>query len=172
MRRLVLLRHAKSDRGELLQSDFDRPLADRGRDASRQVGVYLRESNFVPDLILCSPSRRTMETLESLPRASFPNAEVHEISALYHAEASTLLETIQNSNDKFMTLLVIGHNPGIQQLAIDLSGRSNDLPARRLAEKFPTAALAVYDIDAESWHLAAPRCAHLVAFVTPRDLPD
>lgn len=113
-----------------------------------------------------------METLECLPRSSIPKATVSEISALYHAHPETLLDAIRNSDDRSLTILVIGHNPGIQRLAMDLSGNSDDALQRRLAEKFPTAALAVFKIDAESWQLVGPESAALIAFMTPRELPD
>jgi phosphohistidine phosphatase len=172
VRRLILLRHAKSSRGELLQSDFDRPLSGRGRRASSQMGAHLHRSGLEPDLILCSPSRRTKETLALLPRTLFPDARIVEDAALYHANAGVLLDAIRNSDAQYSTVMAIGHNPGMQQLAMDLAVKSRDAATQRLSDKFPTAAAAVYDIDAERWHLTGPECARLVAFVTPRDLSD
>lgn len=165
MRRLLLLRHAKSDGPRPGQIDRDRTLNARGRSAAPVVGAYLAQHGLVPELALVSAAERTRETwallaphLPQMPKVAFEER-------LYHAGPETILDVVQKVPRNATTVLVVGHNPGLHQLAIALSA-SGDVDARaRLGEKFPTATLAVIGLAAADWggvHLQSGRLERLV----------
>lgn len=165
-RLLYLLRHAKSDWGESATPDIERPLAPRGRKAARAMGRYLETSGISPELVLCSPARRTRETLKLMADAGavLPKAEFKDW--LYAASASTLLANLQALPPETVSAMLIGHNPGVEELAAMLAGTGADLA--RLRDKFPTGALAALQVP--DWGQLAPGCAELVTFVVPREL--
>jgi phosphohistidine phosphatase len=165
MKRLLLLRHAKSSWDDPALPDHDRPLAPRGRRAAERMGEHLRSNLPTPDLVLSSSAARTRQTLERT--RAFGDAEVRVEKELYAAGADTILERIQALAETFETVAVIGHNPGIQDLALVLSGAGEDRD--RMADTFPTGALAVLEFDGP-WRELGPGAARLVSFVAPRDL--
>ena len=164
MRRLYLLRHAKSSWDEPGLGDRDRPLAPRGRKASKLIAEHLREEAIEPELVLCSPSVRTRQTLE---RIGLEDAEVRIEDELYGASAGELLAVLNDVADGVDSVMLIGHNPGMESLALELAGSGAELA--RMREKFPTAALATLAFEG-SWRELAPDSAELVAFVKPREL--
>ena len=164
-RLLYLLRHAKSDWGELAAPDIDRPLAPRGRKAARAVGRHLKSSGTSPELILCSPARRTRQTLELITEVWEVAPKVSFEPWLYAASASTLLANLQALPPKTLSAMLIGHNPSMEELAATLAGTGAELA--RLRDKFPTGALATLRVP--EWRQLAPGCAELVTFVVPRD---
>lgn len=169
MPRLFLLRHAKSPPGLPDQKDFDRPLAERGRAAALVVGRYMAHEGHVPDLVLCSPSARTRETLEEL-RPFLPDyVAVDFVRDLYEASLGAMLKTIVRHADSSERLLVVGHNPSIHRLATTLPGDGDPARMAELETKFPTASLAVIEFSAK-WPEVRPGSGRLVAFVTPADL--
>ena len=167
MRRLYLLRHAKSSWKDPDLADPDRPLARRGRRASKAIAGYLREQDIAPELVLCSSARRTRETLERLePALGSPTVRIEP--ELYAASASALLERLRRVPDAVGSVMLIGHNPGMQDLALDVA---RPAPAvRELELKFPTAALATLVLQAASWRALDRGTAELVDFVRSRDL--
>jgi phosphohistidine phosphatase len=166
MHRLLLLRHAKSSWDDPSLADRDRPLAPRGHRAAARMANHLRSDVPRPDLVLCSPALRTRETLDRMSNA-FGDAEVVVDDELYGAGEGELLERLRAVDDRFETVAVIGHNPGIHDLAIALAGSGADLD--RMEAKFPTGALAVLAFDG-SWRDVSPGGGRLEAFVTPKDL--
>jgi phosphohistidine phosphatase len=164
--RLLLLRHAKSDWGDASLPDHDRPLAKRGRAAADRMGAHLRAEGPRPDLALCSSARRSQETCERLGLA---NLETAVEDSLYGAPDDELLARLRTLREDTGVVLLVGHNPGVQDLAIALAGPDLGEDAVRLREKFPTGALAVFDVDGAWWELAPGR-ARLSAFVVPREL--
>ena len=167
IRRLYLLRHAKSSWEQPRLADHDRPLAGRGRRAGTALAHHLREQDIRPQLVLCSTARRARETLERIEPTLGARA-VHVERELYGASAGMLLERLRSVPDTVESVMLIGHNPGIQELALDLAG---DTPkSRELAAKYPTAALATFACPATSWHDLNPGTAELTGFVRPRDL--
>ena len=166
MHRLLLLRHAKSSWDDPSLADRDRPLAPRGHRAAERMADHLRSGVPRPDLVLCSPALRTRETLDRMSNA-FGDAEVVVDDELYGADDDVLLERLRALDDRFETVAVIGHNPGIHDLAIALAGTGAERD--RLEEKFPTGALAVLAFDGR-WRDVSPGGGRLEAFVTPRDL--
>jgi phosphohistidine phosphatase len=172
-RQLLLLRHAKAVIGGPGMADFDRPLADRGRKAADRMGHYLAGNHLVPDLVLCSPARRTRETWEIAARA-LPPAETRFLDALYDfGDGEALLAAIRREGGKARRLMLVTHNPATQSLALLLSGSGNAGLRRQMAEKYPTAGLAVLGFGAGSWTATAVGSGTLEAFIRPRDLmPD
>jgi phosphohistidine phosphatase len=174
MLRLLLLRHAKAaqDSGE---GDYARALTSRGRDDAVKMGRVLDTSAYIPDLVLCSSARRTAETFELLAPelARTPRGEF--LNGLYLASPKKIFETIRGGAESTKSLMVIGHNPGMEELAARLSRKpQSKVEAERgkvLREKFPTCALAVLDFDCETWSELEPASGALADFLRPRDLP-
>ena len=171
MRRLMLLRHAKSDWTTHLR-DIDRPLNARGRDAAARIGAYMAASDLVPDLALVSSAARARETWALLSGCLHTMPAVRFDARIYEAAPQTIFSVIKEAPASARALLVIGHNPGLQSLAFALIG-SGDAEARmRLTEKFPTAGLAVIDFGSARWADIRPGAGALDRFVTPRVLAD
>lgn len=168
MPELLLLRHAKSDWKDKRLDDFDRPLAPRGRRAVPLMGRWLAERGLVPDFILCSTARRAVETLELLLTALASAPETSCLKTLYLAPPSRLLAVLRRLGPDRGRVLLVGHNPGLHHLAAALAGRSGGPAGRLLAEKFPTAALARFQV--ESWAGLGRAPGRLLDFVRPRDL--
>jgi phosphohistidine phosphatase len=164
MKRLYLLRHAKSSWSDPALADSKRPLAPRGRKAAEKMAKELRRREIRPKLVLCSSSQRTQETLELIASSlGEPRVEVEE--ALYGAGSDALLARVRAVSDSVGAVLVVGHNPALQDLALRLAPDSE-----RLIEKFPTCALAAFELDAESWEELGQTEARLAAYVVPREL--
>ncbi|MBZ9601690.1 SixA phosphatase family protein [Phyllobacterium chamaecytisi] len=169
MRRLMLLRHAKSDRPDNVD-DHARPLAERGRRACPLMGAYMVEQGLVPDLAMISTARRTMETWE-LIRAAFPKdiTQIDE-ARIYDASAKAILDVIHETPPDVKALLVVGHNPGLHELALKLIRTGSQQNLSRLQQKYPTAALVVIDFDASKWNVTSEGTGQLERFVTPKSI--
>ena len=171
MRRLILLRHAKSDRPAGV-ADHERPLNDRGRRAAPAVGAHLAEAGLRPDLALVSTATRTRETWEALS-AALGAPEVRWHREIYEAPAERILGVIRGAPEAAATVIVVGHNPGLGDLAIALAGEEPRAARNRLTLEFPTAAYVVIDFDTDRWADIAPGQGRLDRFVRPRDIdPD
>jgi len=167
MRRLLLLRHAKSSWTDASLRDHDRPLNGRGRAAAPRMGAFLRDQGLVPDLVLCSSALRTCETLARLGLPDTIDVEVTR--DLYLADATTVLDLVAAVDATVGTLMVVGHNPTTHEVAVALTGAGDAGTRSRLAAKYPTGALAVLTIPGP-WSEIGPGGATLDAFVTPHDL--
>jgi phosphohistidine phosphatase len=167
MRRLHLLRHAKSSWEDDTLCDRDRPLAPRGRRATRRIANWARKHDIRPQLVLCSSAVRARETLQGvLPGLGEP--EVWIEVALYAASAETLLERVRTLPDETEEAMLVGHNPGLGDLLL-LLAEPGEL--REGAEtKVPTGALATLEADVERWVDLEPGRARVVSFVVPREL--
>jgi phosphohistidine phosphatase len=168
-RRLVLLRHAKSAWPDL--PDHDRPLAGRGRGDAPAIGRWLRETGCVPDLVWCSTASRAAQTWQLAAAELGADPPVSYQPRLYRATGGELADLIREAPAATATLLLVGHNPGIQELALTLAATDGD-PAGalvRAAAKFPTAAVAVLEFDG-GWPELSAGGARLVGFVVPREL--
>ena len=168
MHTLYVLRHAKSSWSDPALPDEDRPLAPRGRRAAKSVAKHLVREGIAPELVLCSPARRTRETLELLRPALATATVVAVEDELYGASAGALVTRLRAIPEAVASVLLIGHNPALQDLilALALPGSERD----RLAEKFPTAALATLTFGAATWEQLADRGGLLAAYVVPREL--
>lgn len=165
-KRLFLLRHAKSSWDDPGLDDHDRPLAPRGLRASALIADHVRQSGIRPDLVLSSSARRTRETLDRV-RPSLGPAEVLIERDLYGASSEHLLQRLRTVPDEIESVMLVGHQPAIQELALRLAAEGPDLEA--LKAKFPTAALATITFDGD-WSELGQRGAELTAYVKPKQL--
>jgi phosphohistidine phosphatase len=166
---LTLLRHAKSSWADDGQEDRARSLSARGRKAGRGPTRYVRDQGISPDLVLCSPAARTTETLELVRPGLAENVHVQIEESLYGAGARELLERLRGLPESVEWAMVIGHNPGLQQLVVILA---SDGPRRdRPPPHFPTGALATMRLREGTWADLGPGRAELVSYVAPRELP-
>jgi len=169
-KQLLLLRHAKSDWGDPSLADIDRPLSSRGEKAARRIGGHLAEAGLAPDLVLCSPARRTRDTLELMQRHAGLTLRTVIEPGLYLAEPQAVLRLVRAVEDRVERLMLVGHDPGLPGLAIALTKGQRDALTERLAAKFPTGALALLTCDIEKWRDLKPGACRLQAFVAPKEL--
>jgi len=170
VRALYLLRHAKSSWDDPAVRDHDRPLAPRGRRAAARVAAYLRDVGIRPAIVLCSSARRAVETLEPILQAFDGGLDVRTERALYGADAGELLARVRRVPADTVSVLVVGHNPGLQDLTLALAGDGDPGALAQARAKFPTGALATLDVGGERWDLLAPGAAFLARLVVPRSL--
>lgn len=168
---LGLLRHAKSDWDDIAQCDFDRGLNDRGRRGAALIGNHIRQHGIKWDLLIASPAARVVATIE----AGLPGLTPEYDKRIYLASADTILETVEERavahDPEPRAILVTGHNPGLQDVLLDLvsPARENAL-FDEAAIKFPTAAFAVLELRIETWSAIRNHCGTLIHFARPRDL--
>jgi phosphohistidine phosphatase len=171
---LLLLRHAKSSWDTMSLPDYDRPLAKRGRKAAPLIGAEIARLGLRPDLILCSGAARTRETLDLvLPALGAPPPEIVYDDAIYMATPTVLLGLLRKlptEGSAPKTVLVVGHNPGLEELSELLVGGGNDEAQELMAEKFPTGALAVFTFPSDTWSDIALGAGTLAHFITPAHL--
>ncbi len=168
---LSLLRHAKSSWANAGLDDFDRPLNARGEGAAPRMGEFMAGHGIAPGLILCSPAARARQTLDLvLPRLPGKPEVVHE-DALYLASAQVALARIRKVRAKVHHVMLIGHNPGLHALACELAGTGPRKDLDALAEKFPTAGLALVVFAARAWSKVERGAGRLELFMTPKRLP-
>jgi len=168
--RLILLRHAKTEKAEPGMADRERALNARGQSDAPVIGAYMARHKLVPDLALVSTARRTRETWDRIAGALTKKPAVAYEDRLYDAGVQAILAVLKETDPAVGILLVIGHNPGLHDIARHLIA-SGDVEAReRLNEGLPTSGLAVIDFAAESWRKLHPRGGRLERFVTPRSL--
>ncbi|KIL98465.1 Phosphohistidine phosphatase SixA [Paramagnetospirillum magnetotacticum MS-1] len=170
MRKLFLLRHAKSSWDDPGMDDFDRPLNGRGRKDARRMGQYMARQGFRPGIALVSGAARTRATWE-LIEPHLEGVPVAIEGELYEATKARLLDRLRQMDDHMESVLLIGHNPGIGRLAEVLADH-HGAPAllARLAEKFPTGALAVLELDISHWGELEAGRGSLATFIRPKDL--
>lgn len=170
-RRLCLLRHAKSSWEDASLPDFDRPLAPRGRQAAPLVAAWVADAGLRPDVVLCSPALRTRQTWDIVAPFLDGPPEAHYPRSIYEAPWVRLLKVLRDLPETAGTAMLIGHNPGMEDLACRLARGDSDADAlARLRRKFPTAALAVFECSEGAWADLGTGAARLTAFVRPKDL--
>ena len=171
MKLLSLYRHAKSDWTDPRARDFDRPLNVRGRKGAVAMGQHIREAGFGCARILASPAVRCAETIELSSEASKHSYPVNWDRRIYLASSATLLDLLCEQEGDPGSILMVGHNPGLEDLIFDLVPDDGSSPLRDVVEeKFPTAAYAVLELDIAGWAEIAPGCAKLIHLSRPRDL--
>jgi phosphohistidine phosphatase len=166
MHTLYLLRHAKSSWSDPTLPDEERPLAQRGRRDATRIAEHLLRLGIEPELVLCSTAERARETLELVLAALDPPATVRLEAALYAAPADELLECLRTVPETVGSVLLIGHNPGLHDLALALASTGSEL--ERLEAKFPTGALATLTIPKTTWRRLSQADAALTAYVVPK----
>jgi len=167
---LLLLRHAKSSWDDINTEDHDRPLAERGLLAAPLMGGYIAREDLAPAMVLCSTSARTRATLDLVLTKLKTEPETVFEQELYLAEADTLLARLRRVPARVKRVMMIGHNPGFEDFARLLAGSGDATSLHLIANKFPTAGLAVITFDAKSWRSIEPGGGHLDRFITPRML--
>ena len=170
MRRLLLFRHGKAERSEPGAPDRLRTLIDRGRKDAAKIGAYIASHALVPDRVILSPAERTRETWACAATAFKPEPGALMCEHLYDATPHAVFAKIKDTPAPVHTLLVIGHNPSLHEVALMLIA-SGDIDAReRLREKLPTAGLVIIDFAIDSWSQLHPQSGRLERFVSPKTL--
>lgn len=170
MKRLSLLRHAKSSWDDPVERDFDRPLNGRGRRAAQRMGQWLAEQKLLFDHVLASPALRIRQTVEGVEAGMGARLAVHWDKRIYMASAAILFDLVQETGDGIDHLLLIGHNPGLEDLCLDASAGHDNDARKEMEAKFPTAAFATLDFDVQRWADAGEGRAVIHSFMRPRDL--
>jgi phosphohistidine phosphatase len=171
LKRLGLFRHAKSDWQDPRARDFDRPLNRRGRKGAALMGQHIDKSGFHWDRMISSPAIRCAETIELACQAVGQPVAVNWDRRIYLASSATLLDLLREQEGDPAAILMVGHNPGLEDLIFDLVPDDGSSPLRDVVEvKFPTAAYAVLEFDIEGWSELLERSARLVHLTRPRDL--
>lgn len=165
LRKLYVLRHAKSDRPDGTLADFDRRLSERGRRDAQRIGAWLA-AREPPGRVVCSPARRTVETWEIVRDVLASPVPAMLCEAIYLASPEALLATIRSTEETVSPLMLIGHNPGVHMLALSLI----DAPEGHLRTKYPTGGLATIVLKAASWADVEKGSGSIEDFVAPRDL--
>ena len=168
MLRLMLFRHAKSAYPAGVE-DHERPLAERGEKAAPVIGRYMADQRLVPDLAVVSTARRAQQTWALAAEALGKVIRRRDEARIYEAPAA-LVEVIRQTPSGVGTLLLVGHNPGLQDLALDLVGGGDKDALARLRAKYSTAGLAVIDFDVRRWSDVSPGGGSLERFVTPKSV--
>lgn len=169
MLHLALLRHAKSSWDNLRLTDIERPLNARGEAAAPVMGRHIASLGFKPDLILCSTAKRTCQTLELIaPHLSLEDCVTRHDQDIYDASAADLLDILQHRGGGSHRILLIGHNPGLQNLALQLAGSGDAGLLALMADKFPTAALVILSFELPHWRDLKPGLGRLETFTAPK----
>ena len=171
MKTVTLFRHAKSgEKNNPRIQDFDRPLSDRGLKAAPKMGGAMRDRGLRPNLVLCSPALRTRQTLTLASAKAWDNApKVRFEKKLYEANSQTLLKVLNDLPEDVDHVMIVGHNPGLQDFAVMLA--VNGRERLQLKDKLPTAAVVSFEFDEELWKDVQPATGHVALFLTPKTLP-
>jgi phosphohistidine phosphatase len=163
MKTLILLRHAKSDWDNTGLRDFDRPLAKRGIHDAPRMGEALKKQGVLPDFILCSPAKRAKETMELCKQAAALEAQVEFEQNIYEASSAELIKLVRQFSNEHSRVLMIGHNPGFENLLSRLIGSNRQMP---------TAALACVEFQIDAWENVEDGGGRLLWFLIPKALGD
>jgi phosphohistidine phosphatase len=170
MKRLTLLRHAKSSWGDPALDDFNRPLNERGWKAARRMGRELKVRHMRFDLVLASTAARVRETIDGLQEKYEFEAPIQFEPRLYGASAEMLLSIVHALPETAHAPLLVGHNPGLQQLLLGLAGEDKDGLRERISHKYPTCALAAVELPAHRWPEIAPGSGEIFELILPKEL--
>lgn len=170
MKSVTLLRHAKSSWDDPVERDFDRPLNDRGWRAARTVGRHLAENGTTWDTVIASPAVRVVETLSGVEEGLGRRLDADFDRRIYMASAATLLDILQEADESAERLLLVGHNPSIEDLVFLLVPPQHRGARSDIEVKYPTAALCEIEIEAARWEEVTDGMGKIANFVRPRDL--
>ena len=163
MKTLYILRHAKSDWNDAALPDFERPLNERGRKAAPLMGATMKKRNYNPPTIISSPAVRAKQTAELVKSTAQFEAEINFDQRIYEAHPQTLLEIVSEIDDAYDSALLVGHNPGFENLVRILTDEIQPLP---------TAALAVVDLEIEHWNQVFSTAGKLREIIRPKELKN
>lgn len=167
---VYLLRHAKSSWDQPSLPDHERPLAPRGEQAAPVMGRYMADAGLVPERVLCSTAVRARQTWDAVARALSPAPEVVDRRDIYDADARDLLGVLREQPDELDSVMLVGHNPAMEEFAEMLVSRGDEAARQQMASKFPTAALAQIAVDVAHWPTVAAGGGRLDRFVRPKDI--
>lgn len=170
MKRLAILRHAKSSWGDPDLDDFNRPLNERGWKAARRLGRELNQRGMTFDLVLSSTSARTRETIDGVQQHYALKAPIAFEKRLYGASAETLLAMVRGLGEAVTAPLIVGHNPGLERLIAELTRDDGKGLRRKVAGKFPTSALAVIELPAKRWADVEPGSGEILELILAKEL--
>jgi phosphohistidine phosphatase len=171
MKKLTLLRHAKSGWDVQVARDFDRPLNAKGKRGARRMGRYMRDEGLSYDHVIASPAVRVVDTLDELWDGYGKSLSATLDKRVYLASCVTLLDVIHEAPDKAQHIMLSGHNPGMEDMILMLvPDKAGDELRDAVEEKYPTSALAEMEFDVDHWADIKPRTGRLTRFVRPRDL--
>jgi phosphohistidine phosphatase len=170
LKTLTLLRHAKSGWDDPVARDFDRPLNAKGRKAAEVMGRHLKGLDLGFDHIVASPARRVQETIAEVAAGYGAPIDPAWDKRLYLASAATLLDVARETPAEADRLLMIGHNPGLEDFVLMLLGGGDPALVRAAEAKYPTATFAALTFDVDHWADVAPAAGTLTRFIRPRDL--
>ena len=170
MKTLTVMRHAKSSWDDLHLNDFDRPLNDRGRKAARAMGKELKHHGFKFDLVVASPAARVRETLDELAKGYGQSLDVQFQPWIYEASVSRLVREVGELPDESDAPLLVGHNPGLHELLVELTRDDREKLRHRIVAKLPTAALASVRFPAERWGDIEPGSGEIAELILPKEL--
>lgn len=170
MKKLYLLRHAKSDWNDFTLDDHDRPLNERGKRDAAQIGQYIEKKNLRFDIIYCSTAVRTRETLSRLLNETDIDCPIEYLPDIYDANSSTLLSIIQNCPDKYNELMIVGHNPGMHILGLALSTEEKTPQRQQLEKHLPTGTLQDLKLNIDRFADISFDCGSLENLVRPKTL--
>ena len=170
MKTLALFRHAKSDWSDARARDFDRPINERGMRGAAAMGAHIRDGQWRFDRIIASPAVRVAQTIEIASQAWGRTFPIQWDRRIYLASSATLIDLLREVEGNPASLLMVGHNPGLEDLIFDLVPEDGS-PLRAIVErKFPTATFAVLECAVDHWSAITPGCARLTTLIRPRDL--
>jgi phosphohistidine phosphatase len=170
VKRLTILRHAKSSWNDPHLDDFNRPLNDNGWKAARRMGRELKKRDMKFDLVIASPAARVRETIDGLTEKLQLNVEIRFEPRMYAASEEILLNIVRDIRESAHAPLLVGHNPGLQQLLVALTHKDPDDLRSRVEEKFPTAALATIELPAHRWTEVTPATGKITELILPKEL--
>lgn len=172
MRKLTIIRHAKSSWKDFGASDFDRKLNKRGRKDAPAMGAYMASSSINPDLILCSAALRTKETLELLKESAGFSSEIQILEQLYLIGKPQLIKLLSKSSDDYNHICVIAHNPGLHELVLSLTADASPEIQAEINRNFPTSAMAHFELAINHWSELPDKKGSIKLYMTPGLLPD
>ena len=172
MRRLAILRHAKSSWDDSSLDDFARPLNERGIEAAQRIGREMKNRNLGFDYVLASPAVRVRETLDRVAKGYGDELTARFDERIYMASSATLLEIVREFPDQAEAPLLVGHNPGLERLVTTLSSDDHGGLREKVHGKYPTGALAVLELPAKSWRDVEEGSGQIVELILPRELVD
>jgi phosphohistidine phosphatase len=174
VKRLLILRHAKAVPGDARTDDHERPLSSRGQGDASLMGAEMHHRLYVPDLALCSTAKRTVETWERVAPEFDSPPKSQFVASLYHAAPKAILKLVQSADDSVESLCIVGHNPGLEEFSAAMvqppESKSERDNLERMREKFPTGALAVFELGLTRWREIEPATGLFADFIRPKDL--
>lgn len=172
MKKLLLLRHAKSDWNDFTLEDHERPLNERGKRNASQIGRYMADHNLTPDMIFCSTAIRTRETLGLILEETPLTCPIEFRPDIYEATSRALMDIIKSCPDKYHHIMLVGHNPAMQYLGLELSNNLDGKHRQQLEKHLPTGTLQCHTLNLDSFESVSENSSILDRLIRPKTLPE